>query len=247
MYLVGMFFNIGLPSLIGGDVVKAYILSRRSARPLQSGLASVLQDRAAGLVSLIAYGTVAVLASPVTWRGIPLSLIYLVVWLGLILALWLVWKGEGFTRRFTARESVSLLQKIVRVVADFHQALVTMKMGWGEVLQIACLSFLNSALVLWIYQQVAVAAGNEVNLIAFSALFPLINLLTMIPVSFSGIGIREWAYVEAMALLGVPADRALIVALSTSALVIVVNLGGIVFLPTVPSELKSSHEFHELH
>ena len=135
MYLVGMLFNIGLPSLIGGDVVKAYILSRRSSRPLQSGLASVLQDRAAGLVSLIVYGTAAVLITPITWRGIPLSLIYLVFWLGLIVALWLVWKGEGVYRRFMAGETVSPLQKIVHLVADFHQALVTMKLGWGAVVQ----------------------------------------------------------------------------------------------------------------
>jgi glycosyltransferase 2 family protein len=238
MYLVGMLFNIGLPSLIGGDVVKAYILSRKTGKPLQSGLASVLQDRAAGLLSLIIYGGAAVLIRPITWRGIPLGAVYLVTWFGVTLALWLTWKGEAVYRHILVEEARSPWQKLVRIVADFHQALVTMRLGSGAILQIGCLSFLNSALVLWIFQQVAVAAGNAVSLISFSALFPLITLLTMLPISFSGIGIREWAYVEALALLGVPPDRALVVALSTSALVIVVNLGGVLFLPTVPSELR---------
>ncbi len=238
MYLVGMVFNIGLPSLIGGDVVKTYLLSRKSGKPLQSGLASVLQDRAAGLISLIVYGSLAVLVRPITWRGIPLSAVYLLTWFGVILALWLVWKGEGVYRRFVVEEAGSPLQRLVRAVANFHQALITMQHGWGSILQIAGLSFLNSALVLWIFQQVAVAAGNPVSLIAFSGLYPLITLLTMLPISFSGIGIREWAYVEALALLGIPAERALVAALSTSALLIVVNLGGILFLPTVPSELR---------
>ncbi|PYV12555.1 MAG: hypothetical protein DMG07_16915 [Acidobacteria bacterium] len=28
MYFVGMLFNVGLPSLVGGDIVKAFVLSR---------------------------------------------------------------------------------------------------------------------------------------------------------------------------------------------------------------------------
>ena len=238
LYFVGMFFNIGLPSLIGGDVVKAYIVSRKTRKSLQAGLASALQDRAAGLVSLVVYGSAAVLLRPMSWRGIPLGALYLIAWLGMLLAVWLVWKGDWIYRRFVVEEPSSAFQKLVRAVADFHQALAGMRLDWRSILQIGGLSFLNSALVLWIYQQVAVAAGNAVSLLSFSALFPLINLLTMVPVSFSGIGIREWAYVEALSLLGVPADRALIVALSTSALVIVVNFAGIVFLPSVPSELR---------
>ena len=47
----GMFFNIGFSFLVGGDVVKAYILSRKTNKPLQIGFASVLQDRAAGFIS----------------------------------------------------------------------------------------------------------------------------------------------------------------------------------------------------
>ena len=157
MYLVGMLFNIGLPSLIGGDVVKAYILSRKSGKPLQTGLASVLQDRAAGLLSLIIYGGAAVLVRPLTWRGIPLSAVYIVTWIGVTLTLWLTWKGEAVYRRFLVEEARSPWQKLVRVTADFHQALVTMRLGSDAILQIAGLSFLNSALVLWIFQQIAAA------------------------------------------------------------------------------------------
>ncbi len=238
MYLLGMLFNIGLPSLIGGDVVKALIVSRKTGKPLHSGLASAIQDRAAGLVSLIVYGSAAALVRPMTWRGVPIGVVYLAVWLGIFVALWIAWRGEKLYRVFLVEEDGSAFRRLVRVIADFHQALVTMRLGWKPVLQIAGLSFLNSALVLWIYQQVAVAAGNAVSLVAFSALFPLINLLTMLPVSFSGIGIREWAYLEGLSLVGIPPDRALIVALSTSALVIVVNLGGMLFLPAFPSELR---------
>jgi len=62
--------------------------------------------------------------------------------------------------------------------------------------------------------------------------------------NLSGIGIREWAYVEAFSLIGFPSERAPIVALSTSALVLVVNLVGALFLPSVPSELRKRDKDH---
>jgi uncharacterized protein (TIRG00374 family) len=46
MYFIGMFFNIGLPSLVGGDAIKAICSAGKNGRPLHFGLASVLQDRA---------------------------------------------------------------------------------------------------------------------------------------------------------------------------------------------------------
>ncbi len=70
MYFAGMFFNIGLPSFIGGDIVEAYILSRKTNKTLQIGLASVLQDRGAGLISLLVFGSLCILIHPLSWRGI---------------------------------------------------------------------------------------------------------------------------------------------------------------------------------
>ena len=70
--------------------------------------------------------------------------------------------------------------------------------------------------------------------LAFSALFPLIAVVTMLPISLGGLGIREWAYVEGLALLKVPADIALTIALATSALMVVADLVGIFFLPLLP-------------
>ncbi len=238
LYFVGMLFNIGLPSLIGGDVVKAYVLSRKTKKPLPPALASVMQDRAAGMISLFIYGLAAILIRPVVWRGISLWIAYLLIWFGLGAALLLAWKGEWIYERFIERGSESLLQKGLLLVADFHQALGTMHLSRAAILQVAAYSFFNSTLVFWMFQQVSVATGHPVEFIGFCALFPLITLLTMFPISLGGLGIREWAYVEGLALLGVPASSALLMALTTSALLIVCDLIGLFFLPTIPAELR---------
>ena len=239
LYFAGMFFNIGLPSLIGGDVVKAYILSRRVGAPFQIGLASVLQDRVAGLISLLIYGSVAILFAPVSWRGFPLWVAYVLCWAATAAGFWLVSIGEVLYGKFIVDHSRTIAQKIVKTIAEFHQALGTSRLKSGAVLRIALYSFVNSALVLWAFQQVTVAAGRPVGILPFFALFPLVTLATMLPVTLSGLGLREFIYVEALSLVGIPREQGLIISLATSALFLLCNFGGIVFLPGIPKELRS--------
>jgi glycosyltransferase 2 family protein len=238
MYFAGMFFNIGLPSLIGGDAVKAYILSRKNKKPFHVGLASVLQDRAAGLVTLLLYGTIAILLFPLSWRGFPLWVAYLFAWFAVAVALGLAIKGEGLYRRFLVPGSRTPLQKVLRMISEFHQALGSCDIRKSAILRVTLYSFINSALVLWIFQQVTAAAGYRVPIIPFSALYPLVTLATMLPVTLSGLGVREWFYVEALSLLGIPRNVGLCISLATSALLLLCNLAGIVVLPGIPSELR---------
>jgi uncharacterized protein (TIRG00374 family) len=238
MYFAGMFFNIGLPSLIGGDAVKAFILSRRSGKPVHVGLASVLQDRAAGLITLLLYGSIAIVLFPLSWRGFPLWVAYLLSWLAVALALGLVLKGERLYSRFLIPGSRTLLQRVLQMIAEFHQALGNCDIQKGALFRIALYSFVNSALVLWIFQQVTAAAGYRVSIIPFSALYPLVTLATMLPITLSGLGVREWFYVEALSLVGIPRTAGLCISLATSALLLLCNLAGMVVLPGIPSELR---------
>jgi uncharacterized protein (TIRG00374 family) len=238
MYFTGMFFNIGLPSLVGGDAIKAYIVSRKGGKPLYVGFASVLQDRAAGLVSLLLYGSIAILLHPISWRGFPLGFAYLLSWVAIAFALWLVLKGERLYRGFLIPGSDTFLQKILRMIAEFHQALGMSSLKRGAFLRVTLYSFINSGLVLWLFQQITTAAGYTVNIIPFSALFPLVTLATMLPVTLSGLGIREWFYVEALFLVGIPRGPGLIISLATSALLLVCNFAGVFFLPGIPAELR---------
>ncbi len=246
IYFAGMFFNIGLPSLVGGDIVKAYVISRKNKKPLRLGLSSVLQDRGAGLLALLIYGSVAILIYPISWRGIPLRLAYLLAWIVVGAVLWLVFKGDRLYRGRLNPQSQTFLQAALRRAAHFHQALGQCSLRRGAALRVVLYSLLYAGLVFWVFQQVTAAAGRTVGVIPFSALFPLITLGTMLPITLGGIGIREWLYIEALSLVGVPRDQGLVISLATSALYLLINLGGIAFLPAIPSELRpQAFEFPE--
>jgi uncharacterized protein (TIRG00374 family) len=52
MYLIGMFFNNFLPTLVGGDLIKTYYLYKQTGKG-SVALASIFLDRYAGFTALI--------------------------------------------------------------------------------------------------------------------------------------------------------------------------------------------------
>jgi uncharacterized protein (TIRG00374 family) len=238
VYFVGMFFNIGLPSLVGGDVIKAYIITRRDGLGFRYGLTSVLQDRLAGLLVLLLYGAAAVILHPLAWREIPLWLGYFLGWLGIGVILWLVWRGGGTSRARRVSNRTTARKVLVRL-AEFHDVFKQVRLSRGGILQVILLSLINSGIVIWVVHQLCAAAAHPVDFLAIAVLVPLIEVVTMVPITLAGLGIREWAYVEALAILGISSEGALTVALSLSALMIVRNLAGGLFLAAVPKSLRS--------
>src|SRR5437870_2894705 len=58
LYFIGMYFNLVLPTSVGGDVVRALYLNRHTGRRLTAFL-SVFIDRLSGLVVLVALAAAA--------------------------------------------------------------------------------------------------------------------------------------------------------------------------------------------
>jgi uncharacterized membrane protein YbhN (UPF0104 family) len=61
----------------------------------------------------------------------------------------------------------------------------------------------------------------------------------MLPVTISGLGIREWGYIQLFGAVGVPDTLALSVSLAFSALIIVRNFAGALFLAQIPASWRT--------
>ena len=69
-------------------------------------------------------------------------------------------------------------------------------------------------------------------------------LITMIPISFNGIGVREWAAVTLYGTLGISSEEAVALTLSVYLLTVFNSLlGGMVFL--LMNEERVAGAFHE--
>ncbi len=201
--LLGAFFNQCLPSSIGGDGVRV-LQARRSGLSLGVAARSVLLDRLAGMLALL--GMVAV-GAPLfhAWGGdVWVVVTALVMGGGGLAGLGLLaWasahgrpRGEGRAARALRR-----LGDDLRTLGARPRAAAPI-MAWAVAFQAAQVA------VAWIG---ALGLGVDLGLGEALVLLPAVLLVTMVPVSLAGWGVREVATVTALSVVGVPAEQAVVV------------------------------------
>jgi glycosyltransferase 2 family protein len=116
---------------------------------------------------------------------------------------------------------------LVRLVQDLGGATrrVLLKPGAISVFAMATMAQVAMALAAYI---LALGLRVEVGLIGCLALMQPVALLTALPISIGGWGVREAAMIGLFALVGVPAHAALLLSVSLGLLAIVVSLPGAV-------------------
>lgn len=214
-YFIGMFFNLFLPTSVGGDVVRAWYLDGKSGRRLGAFL-SVFTDRLSGLLVLVTLAALASLVSPV-----PLERwVVAGVW-GAVAAAVLGLAALPQLGRFPA-----LGEKYARLGAEAGRSLAQACRPLPLVLSIVVQS--ANVILLWL---VGLAITAKVPASYYWVMVPLVTLATMLPITFNGMGVREGAMVVFLAPLGVPAGTAVSLAfLWFSVFSAVSVLGGAVYL-----------------
>jgi len=93
------------------------------------------------------------------------------------------------------------------------------------------ISLVNQLLVCAISWIAAMGMNIQESFLYFVVFIPVITLITMIPISLSGMGLREYAFVALFSAIGVPPPAALALALLTSAMILLSAVpGGILYL-----------------
>jgi glycosyltransferase 2 family protein len=215
-YFIGMYFNLLLPTSVGGDVVRAWYLDGHSGRPL-AALAAVFLDRFSGLVMLLVLACVGVLVEP---SDVPTWIAYC-VWVTTACALLgiaavLLWGQhvEGMSPRLRQVRLALATLTAPRLLAA--QALLSLGVQAGNILVVALLGEAIGAPIPGAYYWVVV---------------PMVTLLTMLPVSINGMGMREQAMVVFLAPVGVANGVAVTLGLLWFSVFLAASVaGGLVYL-----------------
>ncbi len=215
-YFIGTYFNLLLPTSVGGDVMRVLYLDNKSGRKL-AALASVFLERLNGLLVLIALGCVGVLVSPT-----PLPIwIPATVWgvagcalLGVIaLPIAATSKWLPAPRRHQLQTVVGLM-KLPRVM--------TLATAMSILVQVF------GVISVWLISQ---ALSLNVPFVYCCILGPMVSLLTLLPISVNGMGVREVGTIVFLAPLGIDEDSAKAMAFLWFAVNVAVSLsGGLVYL-----------------
>jgi uncharacterized membrane protein YbhN (UPF0104 family) len=205
IYFVGMFFNLFLPTSVGGDAVKAVYLARGSGRKL-SAVASVLIDRASGLFALLLIACAAVAASPVE---LPANFRAAVWSLGAaaVLGVFLLPFAATFQNLVRLPTRLDLLvDQLVGAIGLYSREPSALAVTTG-------LSLLVQGLNAVLVAMLGLSLSLDVPMVYYGIAAPMVTLLTLIPVSLNGMGLREGGMTLFLAPAGVAAADAVTLAL----------------------------------
>lgn len=218
IFLLGAFFNQCLPSSIGGDGARAW-QAHRAGLPLSLTSRSVLLDRMAGLVALL---SLVAAGAPLfhAWGGdLRVVLVTLAVGgSGLLAVAALAWWTRGGRPRGDGR-----LSQVVRALGADLRALWRKPATALTVLAWALVFQLGQIAVAWVG---AIGLGVDLGPVEALVLLPVVLLVTMVPISLAGWGVREVAMVTALGVVGIAPASAVVVSLLYGLTLLVFGLGG---------------------
>jgi uncharacterized protein (TIRG00374 family) len=228
-YFTGMFFNLFLPTIVGGDAVKALLLARETGAPARATM-SVFMERNLGLLALLTIATVAApIAPPVVVGGLPLTAICPLLFAGYLAVNAVIANPRAYSMvdRLIA---MSPLAGARMRAASLYEAVAQYRRHVRALAVTLCLSFVFQFVVVGVVFLNARALDLDVPLSALAVFVPLIALAGMIPVTVNGLGVREALYILLFGQLGAPTELAVSLALLFLAVTFVASLpGGLVY------------------
>ncbi len=217
---VGMFTNLFVPGLIGGDAARSVYLGRRHDR-IGEAIASVVADRGVGLIGLFWLAGLAAIF--LNFTSIPSSVIAPTIAVGAIAL-------AGFLAAPLVARLIHLMPRPIRraggIVAPYlhHPAALIPAIGLSIVLQVSL------ALGQYI---LAAGLGLTAPLALFILCVPIANVFASLPLTLNGLGLRETAYLVLFGMAGMRREDAIALGLLWFAATMVGGLtGGIAFVTT---------------
>jgi uncharacterized membrane protein YbhN (UPF0104 family) len=241
-YFVGMFFNLVLPTSVGGDVVRAWYLGRTDgkshrlsegdslAHPKDSAspqmgrrtaaFLSVLADRVNGFAVLIAVACLAASCSPIPLPG----------WIASIVA----GMGAACLLSLAALPLLPWLRRRLpqpprlASVLDGAELCLRDRRGLIAVTLLSLVVQVVNVVLAWLIGE---GLGLQVPPLYYGVLIPLVSILTLLPISLNGMGLREFATLKLLEPLNVSSASAVTLSLLIFAVYAATSLmGGAVYL-----------------
>ncbi|MFW6195860.1 MAG: lysylphosphatidylglycerol synthase transmembrane domain-containing protein [Thermoplasmatota archaeon] len=233
IYYVGTFFNLFLPTNVGGDVVKAHKMSKVSNKSIEA-YSSVFMERFLGVIAIFG---LAIVASTIYFSELPMDIILIiyVVFLPLIiLSIIMIWKESVvnmfkslINRMFKNFNPFSIREKVIKLYSSIN-LYTKKKKTLGYALLISLL--FHTMLILTNYI-LALSIGIDVSLHYFFIFIPITAILLFLPISIRGFGVREVLYAYFFTQVGVTTAQAVSLSFLVQLLGIISSLiGGFVYL-----------------
>ena len=226
LHLLGLFYNNVMPSAMGGDLLRAWYVSKYTDRRLAAAL-SVLVDRVIALLSMlvmVGFIYVCIIRGRVSLPSLsdqPKSpgagglMVGTLAILGVVLlAVYGILRSYPPTRRALQRHMEAAWRHLGAAAKTLGEAAVLYGRRPFVVLAAMALTILLQSLIVTAFWVLGRSLGIDAPLSIFFVAFPASWLFAAIPVSIAGIGLMEGALVVLLVhLAAVPEEQAKALAL----------------------------------
>ena len=189
LYFVGNFFNAFLPSGFGGDVVRAFEVTREIPADVASG--TVFLDRLTGLMVLFVLSLIALPFRPAEF---PPFVAQMVLWVSLfgLIGSFILLDGR-MVRWFGQQKWAQFLPRAISPAGDGALAkflAAVSSCGWGAIWQALGISAIFSQILVGWWMMATLAIHSPVSFGYCLLVVPIFGVAQLVP-TFGGLGIRE--------------------------------------------------------
>jgi len=228
---VALYYSLFLPGQVSGEVVKGLKLIRSNKEDAHNILTSIIMDRITGLFALVLIallGLVVVSSPGVNHRLILLAVIVL---FGLTIFFFLILNNRIAVLLKRLSLPVFMAANLRRHLYLTWETFRSYKKDLSSLGKVFGYSLLFQLLATVINYLVCLSLEVAIPFLALLWIVATVSLLQMLPISISGIGVREGSFVFLLGQYGVGAPEALAVSIMIFAIQILQGLiGGVVEL-----------------
>jgi uncharacterized protein (TIRG00374 family) len=229
LYFIGFFFNNFLPTSIGGDIYRALGAGRVSGRRAVCA-ASVLVER---LMGMLAVAALAILAAILLARQLadgPIRALAVGFGITMLLLLAVFFHRRTFQLLESVTQRLSLWgldAKLLRL----YEALSLYRSQKRSLTLVFILSVAYQLLIVVFSYLVGLALGLAIPFRYFLLCVPFTVIISLVPISINGVGVRESGYVFLLSKIGHSSSEAISLSLLIYGLSLLASLtGGVLYL-----------------
>lgn len=188
-YYVGLFFNNFLIGYVGGDAIRIYDISRESGDSANA-ISTVFFDRLIGFAMLTTLAVFSILM----WRNIfhskTVILVVLFIFLCWVLSFFIMF-NERIAKKIGWMLRLLLPARFNDKVRNVYSSINSFKDDKKNLISITLISLIVQALRIIVHYFTARSVGLHAHIKYFVIFIPIVALLSSLPISIGGIGIRE--------------------------------------------------------
>jgi glycosyltransferase 2 family protein len=250
VYLIGAFFNLFLLGATGGDIVKIYYAMRETLSKKTAALLSVLVDRMVGMLALVAVNVVLcslqfdrLLTDPLTRTLLAALALIMGGSLAIILFGFCV---DRFELAHKLPHWLPMRGKIVELAAAFS-IYARDPQVLASTFGLSALAHLCIFLAFYFAARAFGVFSGARGIIELLSVLPIILTIASLPISLSGMGVREQLFQNVLSeLFGTPESLAVMISITGFLIVVFWGLvGGCVYLAYRPSGGLHLHDLEE--